>query len=102
MFTSGATLGLLPNLGPWEYLIFGAVLLLLFGRRLPEVGRSLGQGIVQFKRGLRDIEDEVDKSSTPKRAPQFDSARTPVSAAGEDVRVSRSEAVGGAAHAGEP
>ncbi|MEZ6243390.1 MAG: twin-arginine translocase TatA/TatE family subunit [Phycisphaerales bacterium] len=94
MFTSGATLGLLPNLGPWEYLIFGAVLLLLFGRRLPEVGRSLGQGIVQFKKGLRDIEDEVDKASREDRRPaQFDSARPPVNSAGQDARVSRSEPV---------
>ncbi len=34
--------------------------LLLFGKRLPEVGRSLGKGIVEFKKGLRGIEDEVE------------------------------------------
>jgi sec-independent protein translocase protein TatA len=44
--------------------------LLLFGKRLPEVGRSLGQGIVQFKKGLQGIEEEVEKAvSTPATAP---------------------------------
>lgn len=34
--------------------IFG---LILFGKRLPEVARSLGKGVVEFKKGLRGIED---------------------------------------------
>jgi sec-independent protein translocase protein TatA len=53
-----------PNLGPLEMLIVGAVAVLLFGKRLPEVGRSLGKGIVEFKKGLRGIEDELDLHST--------------------------------------
>jgi sec-independent protein translocase protein TatA len=48
--------------GPWEIVIILVVALLLFGRRLPEVGRSLGRGIVEFKKGLRGIEDEVNKA----------------------------------------
>ena len=44
---------------PWTYIIVGLVALLLFGKRLPEVGRSLGRGIAEFKRGLRDVQDEV-------------------------------------------
>jgi sec-independent protein translocase protein TatA len=40
-------------------LLFG---LLIFGKRLPEVGKSLGQGIVQFKKGLKGIEDEVEQA----------------------------------------
>ncbi len=44
--------------------------LLLFGKRLPEVGKSLGQGIVQFKKGLKGIEDEVEQAvNTPATAP---------------------------------
>jgi Sec-independent protein translocase protein TatA len=31
--------------------------LLLFGSRLPKVMRSLGEGIVEFKRGVQGIED---------------------------------------------
>ena len=47
--------------GPWEIIIIAVVALLLFGRRLPEVGRSLGRGIVEFKKGLREVENEVGK-----------------------------------------
>jgi len=53
------TLGFLPNIGITELLIILMVALLLFGGRLPEVGRNLGRGISQFKKGLREMEDEV-------------------------------------------
>ena len=46
-----------------EMLIVAAVLLLLFGNRLPSVMRSLGQGITEFKKGVRGIEQDVEKSS---------------------------------------
>jgi sec-independent protein translocase protein TatA len=45
--------------GPAELLVIGVVALLLFGRRLPEVARSLGRSITSFKKGLKDVEDEV-------------------------------------------
>jgi sec-independent protein translocase protein TatA len=48
------------NLGWPEILIILVVALLLFGRRLPEVGRSLGQGLLEFKRGLKDVGSDVD------------------------------------------
>ncbi len=35
--------------------------LLIFGKRLPEVGRGLGKSIVEFKKGLKGIEDEVSQ-----------------------------------------
>lgn len=46
--------------GPVEIIVILVIGLLLFGRRLPEVGRSLGKSIVEFKRGIKDIEDDVD------------------------------------------
>ena len=49
--------------GPMEMAIIGGVALLLFGKRLPEVGRSLGKGIVEFKRGLKGISDDIDSES---------------------------------------
>jgi sec-independent protein translocase protein TatA len=50
--------------GPGEWIIIAAIALLFFGKRLPEVGRSLGKGIVEFKKGLKGIEDEIDTSSS--------------------------------------
>jgi len=43
-----------------ELLVVCIVALLLFGRRLPEVGRSLGRGIVEFKKGLKGVKDEIE------------------------------------------
>jgi sec-independent protein translocase protein TatA len=54
--------------GLTEWIIIGALGLLIFGKRLPEVGRSLGKGIVEFKKGLKSVEDEVsmvDDETTP-------------------------------------
>lgn len=45
--------------GPLELVVIAIVALLLFGRRLPEVGRSLGRGIIEFKKGLKDVQDSV-------------------------------------------
>ncbi|MEA5615390.1 Sec-independent protein translocase subunit TatA/TatB [Nodularia spumigena] len=81
------TLAFLPNIGWTEMIVVGVVMLLLFGRRLPEVGRSLGQGIVQFKRGLKDIGDDIDVQSKAE-SPRFESARPPVSG-GVDQRVAQ-------------
>ena len=83
------TLGLFGTIGWQELLIIGGILLILFGRRLPEVGRSLGQGIVQFKKGLRDIEDEVERGVKDTPA----STRAPLTD-GADQRVSRSDSAG--------
>jgi sec-independent protein translocase protein TatA len=52
------------NLGPMEMLIVMGIAVLLFGKRLPEVGRSLGKGIVEFKKGLSGVGDEFDISGT--------------------------------------
>jgi sec-independent protein translocase protein TatA len=45
---------------PLHWLVVGLVLLLLFGNRLPSVMRSLGLGIVEFKKGLQGIQHEID------------------------------------------
>jgi sec-independent protein translocase protein TatA len=51
--------------GMWEMLIFGMIAVLLFGKRLPEVGRSLGKGLMEFKKGLQGIEDEIQSAASP-------------------------------------
>ncbi|MEO1991406.1 MAG: twin-arginine translocase TatA/TatE family subunit [Pirellulales bacterium] len=52
------------GLGPVELVVVGGVVLLLFGSRLPKVMRSLGQGIVEFKRGVQGIEEDNNSSSS--------------------------------------
>ena len=52
--------------GPFEMMIIAAIVLLLFGNRLPSTMRSLGRGIVEFKKGVQGIEDEVDQAASPK------------------------------------
>lgn len=44
---------------PFEWLIILGIAMLVFGNRLPSLGRSLGKGIVEFKKGLNGIGDEV-------------------------------------------
>jgi sec-independent protein translocase protein TatA len=48
-----------------EMLIVGVVVLLLFGHRLPSVMRSLGRGVVEFKKGVHGEGDEDDESAAP-------------------------------------
>ena len=47
--------------GPFEMILLAGLGLLIFGRRLPEVGRSIGQTVVQFKKGLNDATEEMNK-----------------------------------------
>jgi sec-independent protein translocase protein TatA len=51
--------------GAPEIIILLVLGVLLFGRRLPEVGRSLGKGLSEFKKGMNGLEDEIDISSRP-------------------------------------
>jgi sec-independent protein translocase protein TatA len=46
--------------GGVEWIIILIIALLLFGKRLPNVMRSLGQGVKEFKRGVNSVEDQVD------------------------------------------
>ena len=49
--------------GGAEWILILAFGLLIFGKRLPEVGRSLGKGIVEFKKGLKGVEDDIEEQS---------------------------------------
>jgi sec-independent protein translocase protein TatA len=52
--------------GPFEMMIILGIGVLLFGSRLPEVGRSLGKGMIEFKKGLQGIEDEPSSTAASK------------------------------------
>jgi sec-independent protein translocase protein TatA len=51
--------------GGWEWIIILAIVLLLFGNRLPSVLRNLGSGITQFKRGLKDDPERQESGDGP-------------------------------------
>ena len=49
--------------GP-ELLIVLFIALMLFGKKLPEVARNMGQGLTEFKKGIRGVEDEVQSATS--------------------------------------
>ena len=53
--------------GPFEMMLLAGLGLLIFGKRLPEVGKNIGRGIVEFKKGLKEAETEIvsEPSTTP-------------------------------------
>jgi sec-independent protein translocase protein TatA len=57
------------NLNPMEIIILLGLGVLLFGRKLPEMGKMLGKGLVEFKKGMSGMEDELMGSvnSTPRQ-----------------------------------
>jgi sec-independent protein translocase protein TatA len=59
------------NIGPMEILLIALVALLLFGAgRIADIGKGLGQGIKNFKQGLKEAEElDGDKKSADKQLP---------------------------------
>lgn len=51
------------GLGIWELVLILAIILVLFGRKLPDLGEGLGRGIRNFRKAMRQP-DEIDV--TPK------------------------------------
>ncbi|REK18697.1 MAG: twin-arginine translocase TatA/TatE family subunit [Planctomycetota bacterium] len=51
------------GIGPPELLIVLVIGVLLFGKNLPNVGRSLGKSLMEFKKGLNDIKNEVNAAT---------------------------------------
>ena len=55
------------NLGLTEILLIGGVLLIFFGpSRLPDLGKSLGKGIQEFKKASRELTAETLPGDEPK------------------------------------
>ena len=46
--------------GSLEWIAIAVVALLIFGRRLPDVARSMGKSIIEFKKGLRDVTNDIE------------------------------------------
>lgn len=68
--------------GHWEILIVLVVALLLFGHRIPGLARSLGSGIVEFKKGLKGDSDKKESG---------EQAQLPPPSAGVSARVSEAD-----------
>jgi sec-independent protein translocase protein TatA len=54
-------LGFLQNIGLPELIIILVIVLLIFGSRLPSLGRSLGRSLFEFKSGLKEGEQDAAK-----------------------------------------
>lgn len=56
------------SIGMQEILLVLFILLLLFGaKRLPELGESLGKGIREFKRGVHEIQEDIEREEPDRK-----------------------------------
>lgn len=49
--------------GGWEWIVILIVAVLIFGRRLPEIARGIGKSLTEFKKGIKDAQNEVENAS---------------------------------------
>lgn len=62
------------NLGAGEIILILLVILILFGaKKIPELARGIGKGMSEFKRGLKDVEEDIKTSE--KEEKKSDSAK---------------------------
>ncbi len=55
--------GLLPSIGPWELILILAVVLIIFGPgKLPEVGKSLGKTIKEFRKASTETAEQLEEA----------------------------------------
>lgn len=56
------------NLGAGEIILILLVVLILFGaKKIPELARGIGKGMSEFKKGLKDVENEIKSSDETKK-----------------------------------
>ena len=52
------------GMGHWEILMLLLVVLLLFGaKRIPEMAQGVGRGVSEFRKGLREVQKEIDQDA---------------------------------------
>ena len=70
--------------GGWEWIVILVVALLIFGRRLPEIARSLGKSLTEFKKGVREVEETKDDLANDVREVKDEVVKEAKDAAGLD------------------
>jgi sec-independent protein translocase protein TatA len=69
----------MPNVGPLELAIVLIIALVIFGpKRLPELGRSMGRGIREFRSSISGKEDDEEEPSQPARIERAEQPSEPV------------------------
>jgi sec-independent protein translocase protein TatA len=68
--------------GGWEWIVILVVALLIFGKRLPDIARSVGKSLTEFKKGVREAQDTKDEIVNDVRKVKDDVAREAKDAAG--------------------
>ena len=63
--------------GGTEIIVIGIIALLLFGSRLPKVAKSMGKSIVEFKKGIKGVQDEIEDASDDAPSSPVDEASPP-------------------------
>ena len=70
--------------GGWEWIIILVVAVLLFGRRLPEIARGMGKSLTEFKKGVKEAQEEVTKTVDEDIAPPAPEASSSSDDGGSD------------------
>ncbi len=60
------------GIGTNELLILAVIAVLLFGTRLPTIARSFGQSVTEFKKGMKEIKDDVEEDVDSKDSKKKD------------------------------
>ena len=81
-------------LGTWEIVAIVVVGVLLFGSRLPSIARSMGKSVVEFKKGVKDVKDDLDtsvnaddKADEPKKLEKSEAREVPAQKVEHDEKV---------------
>jgi len=59
---------MLGGIGAQEILLILLIILLLFGaKKIPEIARGLGKSMSEFKKGLKEVDEEIKKEEEPEK-----------------------------------